>query len=433
MAPSADITRFVTAFARRETARKGSRHWLGDLRRDAMRQFTALGFPTRKTEAWKYTNIAGPLRRTLNTDRSSLPVEAAHAASIPGLDAHVIVFDNGRHCVALSHLEDLPDSVLITGWAEAAQSHSWLLHRYFGRVADYETCPFVALNTAFTEDTAVVYVPANTVLDRPVHLVHRISNDHNPLVQPRVLIIVGDNARMTLVQTSITTDAAPTFTNSVTEVSVGRDAHLERIDIQDEPDGATVVSSLDVTQNTGSTFHNSSFTLGGSIVRNNITVLTDAEHCQTFLNGLFLASGASHVDNHTLIDHAKPQCYSSEYYKGILDDRATGVFNGKVLVRQDAQQINAYQSNKSIVLADTARMYAKPELEIYADDVKCSHGATTGQLDGEAIFYLRTRGLTEKQARSLMLVSFARDVTERVTIMPIRVALDSLVTEHLGA
>ncbi len=433
MTPSADITRFVTAFEHREAARNGSHFWLGDLRREAMRQFTTLGFPTRKTEAWKYTNIASTLRRTLATDVSVVSVDNARAAPIPGLDAHVIVFDNGRYRAALSHIQDLPDGVLVTGLAEAAQSHAWLLRRYFGRVADYETCPFVALNTAFTEDSAVVYVPANTVLERPVHLVHRISSGQDALVQPRVLVIAEDNARLTLIQTSVTTSAIPTFTNAVTEIFVGRDAHLERIDIQDEPDGASVVSSLDVTQDTGSTFHNSSFTLGGSIVRNNINVLTDAEHCQTFLNGLFLAEGASHVDNHTLIDHAKPQCYSSEYYKGILDDRATGVFNGKVLVRQDAQQINAYQSNKSIVLADTARMYAKPELEIYADDVKCSHGATTGQLDDEAIFYLRARGLTEKQARSLMLVSFARDVTERVTIAPLREVLDALITEHLGA
>ncbi len=214
----------------------------------------------------------------------------------------------------------------------------------------------------------------------------------------------------------------------MTEVFVGAHAHVDRYEIQDESARTSIVNKVRAYQQTGSVFRNSTFTFSGEVIRNNVEILPDAEHCETHLYGLFLGDGVMHVDNHTLVDHARPNCFSNELYKGILDDKATGVFNGKVLVRLDAQQTNAYQSNKSILLTDTARMYSKPELEIYADDVKCSHGATTGQLDEDALFYLRSRGLTEKRARAILLTAFARDVLNNVVIEPLRVYLDTLVT-----
>ncbi len=421
--------RFLAAFAKRSTGTNG---WLGDLRAEAAECLAAHGFPTRRSEAWKYTNIGSVLRREFSFDLPNTG-DSANWSDIAQLDAHEAAFENGRYLPSASQLSDLPPGVLVMGLADAAESHTWLVRLHLGQVADAKRCSFVALNTLLGRDGALVFVPRGTQLEKPIHLIQRITASRDTLVQPRILVVAEENARVTLVQSTVAADATSSFTNSVTEVFVGRNAYVARVDIQAGSPDRNEVSSLDVTQQTGSTFSNHSFTLGGAIVRNNINVLADAEQCETYLNGLFLADGSTHVDNHTLVDHAQPNCFSSEFYKGILNDRATGVFNGKVLVRQDAQQINAYQSNKSIVLSDTARMFSKPELEIYADDVKCSHGATTGELDKEAVFYLRTRGLTEKQARALMLVSFAREVVDRLAIEPVRDLVDSMVTERLGA
>ncbi|MCH8960119.1 MAG: Fe-S cluster assembly protein SufD [Bacteroidetes bacterium] len=255
-----------------------------------------------------------------------------------------------------------------------------------------------------------------------------LTPDEDAFVQPRRLVVVEENAQLKLIQRLAPRTETRTFVNAVTEVFVGAHAHVDRYEIQDDPAHTSVVNNVRVYQQTGSVYRNSTFTFSGEIIRNNVTILPDAEHCETHLYGLFLSNGVMHVDNHTLVDHARPHCFSNELYKGILDDRSTGVFNGKVLVRRDAQQTNAYQSNKSILLTDTARMYSKPELEIYADDVKCSHGATTGQLDDDALFYLRSRGLTEKRARAILLTAFARDVLDNVVIEPLRAYLDTLVT-----
>ena len=421
--------RFLAAFAERSTGANG---WLGELRAEAAECLAARGFPTRRSEAWKYTNIGSVLRREFSFDLTATS-GSANSLDIAGLDAHVAVIENGRYLPSESQLSDLPPGVLVMGLADAAESHTWRVRLHLGQVANPKRCSFVALNTLLGRDGAFVFVPRGTQLEKPVHLVQRITASRDTLVQPRILVVAEEDARVTLVQSTAAADPSSAFTNSVTEVVVGRNAFVARVDIQAGSPDRNEVSSLDVTQQTGSTFSNHSFTLGGAIVRNNINILTDAEQCETYLNGLFLAKGSTHIDNHTFVDHAQPNCFSSELYKGILDDRATGVFNGKVLVRQDAQQINAYQTNKSIVLSDRARMYSKPELEIYADDVKCSHGATTGELDAEAVFYLRTRGLTEKQARALMLVSFAREVVDRVDIEPVRDLVDSMVTERLSA
>ena len=395
-----------------------------------------MGFPARKTEAWKYTNIGKILKRpyALPLGPSEVPVSPGdvEALLIPDLDAHVAVFVNGHFSEALSRLSDLPEGVVVTGLAEAAETHAALVDAHLGQYADYEGEVFTALNTAFTKDGAFVYVPRHTAVEKPVHVINLVTTSEDALLQPRHLVVAEENAQVKLIQSSRTPPEAKTFVNAVTEVFVGDHAHVDRYEIQDEGANTSMVTTLNAYQQTGSVFRNSTFTFGGEVIRNNITVLPNAEQCETHLFGLFLADGTMHVDNHTLVDHARPNCFSNELYKGILDDRATGIFNGKVLVRQDAQQTNAYQSNKSIVLTDTAHMYAKPELEIYADDVKCSHGATTGQLDDEAIFYLRTRGLTLQRARALMLVSFARAVLDNVAIEPLRETLDTMVTARFS-
>lgn len=425
--------RFVSAFEMHEgVSLNGTNDGLRSLRKAAIEHFAALGIPARKAEAWKYTNIGKLLKRAyaLPPSPSDAEVDASAVAPllIPGLDAHVVVLVNGHFSTALSTPGTLPDGVLVTSLADAADTHAALVDAHLARYADAEGEALTALNTAFVQDGIFVYVPRSTVVEQPIHVISLITTAEDALVQPRTLIVAEENAQVKLIQSTQTLTEAQTLVNAVTEVFVGAQAHVDRYEIQNEPAHTSMVTTLNAYQQTSSVFRNSTFTFGGEVIRNNATILPDAEHCETHLYGLFLGRGTMHVDNHTLVDHAKPNCFSNELYKGVLDDQATGIFNGKVFVHQDAQQINAYQSNKSILLSDTAHMYAKPELEIYADDVRCSHGATTGQLDDEALFYLRTRGLTAQRARALLLVAFARDVLDNVAVEPLREALDAMVT-----
>jgi Fe-S cluster assembly protein SufD len=429
--------RFVAAFERSDgVSFNGTNAGLRRLRQDAIGHFAALGFPARKAEAWKYTNIGKILKRPyalpLGSPEAAVSPSDVAPLLIPGLDAHVAVFVNGHFNAALSSLGALPEGVMVTSLAHAAEAHADLVDAHLARYAPYEGEAFTALNTAFTKDGVFVYVPRHTVIEQPVHVITLVTTTEDALVQPRHLVVVEENAQARLLHSHRTLTPTKTLINAVTEVYAGAHAHVDRYELQDETPDASLITTLGVYQETGSVFRNSTFTLGGEVIRNNIYVLPNAEECETHLYGLFLGDGTMHVDNHTLVDHAMPNCFSNELYKGVLDDKAVGVFNGKVLVREDAQQINAYQSNKSIVLSDTASMYAKPELEIYADDVKCSHGATTGQLDDEALFYLRSRGLSLRRARALLLVAFARDVLDNVALEPLREALDAMVTARFS-
>ena len=407
--------------------REGMPSFLHELRRAAIGSFGKLGFPTKKAEAWKYTSLASVLRTPLSVAGATQPPKSIRG--IDGLDAHVGVFINGSFSAAHSSLGTLPHGVVVTDFAQAPPV---LLERHLARKADIHCHPFTALNTAFIRGGAFACVPDSTTLERPVHLVHVVTGNGATLAQPRTLVIAGNQAQFRLIETTEAGLADPSLINSVCEVHVAPGAHVSRIEIQNPAAHVNLVSSIDAHQHGGSHFENHCFTFGGNVVRNNVNMFPDAEDCETRINGLFVARGRSHVDNHTLVDHSKPRCFSSENYRGILDEHATGVFNGKVLVRQDAQQTNAYQSNKSVVLTNTARMYAKPELEIYADDVKCSHGATTGQLDKNALFYLRTRGLTLQRARMLLLQAFADDIIGGVPIEVLRTALHRRVASCLA-
>ena len=398
--------------------------WLPHLRQKALQAFTNTGFPSRKSESWKYTNITPVVRRTYRTPES----QYADDSGAPVLDAHRIVFVNGRFRAEQSALQGLPAAVTVASLADKSQTG--LVHSHLSRYAEFNAEPFTALNTAFLQDGALIDVPADTALDRPVHLVNVFTASQTALVQPRVLIVAGNGARVQVVQSTVVHADAPILVNSVSEIMVGAHASVDHIMLQSGGKSVSTVTNTSVYQHDSSRFYNGCFTFGGEITRNNLSILPDAEHCETLMHGLFVARDKSHIDNDTLVDHARPNCYSSEYYKGILDDKATGVFNGKVLVRQDAQLTNAYQTNRSIVLSEEAKMYSKPALEIYADDVKCSHGATTGRLDEDALFYLRSRGIRANDARRLMLISFAGDIIEQIPVDALKDVLYSEV-EHM--
>jgi Fe-S cluster assembly protein SufD len=431
-------SRFVSAFEMNDGhTLNGSNAKIQGLRRDAIKRFDTLGIPGRTSEAWKYSHaeLAQALRHPYRVFPTSAPakIEDLDSLLIPGLDAHLVVTVDGRFSDELSRLGALPQGVIVTGFAEAASQYADLVDRYLNTAANAESEPFTALNTAFIHDGVFVYVPKNAVVEKPIHVLNLLAASDDVFVQPRNLFIFEENAHAKFVETSHATSGARVFTNTIEEIIVASRANVDYYKVQDEGEHASQVNGTYVHQGRDSVFSVHTTTLSGGLVRNNLTVTLDEEHIESHLIGLVLPRGKQHVDVHTLIDHAKPNCVSNELYKYVLDDETEGVFNGKVFVRRDAQQTNAYQQNKSVLLSGNARMNAKPELEIYADDVKCSHGATTGELDAEAVFYLRSRGLSEQQARALLLLAFARDVVESIKIDALRDWVDAKVQQRFHA
>jgi Fe-S cluster assembly protein SufD len=418
-------------------ALNGHQEAIRHLRQEALDRFVTLGFPQRKAERWKYTNLTQALSHVygvrLENDPGGATRADVDAVGIPGLDAFRAVLVNGYFQPALSDLAGLPRGVVVSSLEGADRAHAGVLNAHFARYAHHNDEPFIALNTAFVVGGLFAYVPAGTTMPRPLHVVNLVQTDTDLFVSPRQLLVIGEGASGSFIESTCSLSRARTFVNGVTELAVGAGAHVAHYTLQDMRPEDTLLTTTHAYQEGNSTLAVSTFTLSGGIVRNNLNVLPDAEGCASHLYGLALGRGTLHVDNHTMVDHARPNGFSNELYKYILDDQSTGVFNGKVLVRIDAQKTNAYQSNKSITLTDRAHMFSKPELEIYADDVKCSHGATTGQLDAEALFYLRSRGLNERQARALLLMAFARDVVEKVEIEPLRAHLDAEIEHRLHA
>lgn len=403
--------------------------WLDALRETAMRQFTAHGFPATREEEWRFTNVA-PIAR--------VPFEPAQAAALPagsleallpaGVDVSRLVFVNGRFAPELSVTLD---GLRAGSLAESLRAEPEAVQAHLARHADIAANPFVALNTAFIEDGAYARIPKGAVVERPIYLLHLTVPGAAPAAShPRTLVTVGPNAQVTLVEIYAGVGGQVYFTNAVTEIAAGEGAVVDHYKIQLENTNAFHVATMQVRQGRSSHFSSHSISLGGALVRNDANTRL-AEGSEGTLNGLYLANGAQHVDNHTVIDHAEPHASSHELYKGILDGRASAVFNGKIYVRKDAQKTDAKQTNKNLVLSDEAVINTKPELQIWADDVRCTHGATIGQLDSEAVFYLQSRGIGREQARDLLTFAFARDIIERVKIQPLRERLERLLFERL--
>ena len=428
--------RFISAFeVNKGETLNGTNATIARQRETAIERFAELGIPTNQLEAWKYTNIAKVLDRpyALHLAPDTPPVVKDDIAPfwIDDLDAHRIVLVNGRFDETLSDIGALPEGVIVSGLNEAGKSHPDLVEAHYGEHADFDSHALTALNTAFVQDGYFVYVPSGTVVEKPIFVLQvNTTSDEDLFVQPRNLVVVEDGAMAKIIESQQTLGTKRTFTNAVNEMSVGAKGNLEHYVIQHEGDNASRVQSLYAYHEEDSVFTTHTTTLSGDVVRNNLVITPDGTHCESNLFGLFLGKDEMHVDNNTLVDHVQPDCLSNELYKGVLGDSSTGVFNGKVFVHKDSQRINAYQSNKSIVLTDEAQIYSKPELEIYADDVQCSHGATSGQLDEEGLFYLRSRGLSEERARILMLRGFARDVVDEVKIDALHDHLDDLVAQR---
>jgi Fe-S cluster assembly protein SufD len=432
-------TIYQSNFARfhKESAGNG-RSWLDQLRKAAMNRFTDLGFPTSRNEDWKFTSVAPiakiPFRPIVASENDHPTLEALTRAGHTIGDAIQLVFINGHYAPALSTLRNLPDGLIVTGLASALREHTKLIEPHLARYAAYRERAFTALNTAFISDGAFLYLPAGRILDRPIHLLFvTTAAGEGTVAHPRNLIVAGEQSQATLVETYAGLEEQVYFANAVTEVALGERAVVDHYKIERESEEAFHVATLQVHQQAGSSFSSHYLGFGGALVRNEVRAALDGEGCECTLNGLYMAGGRQHLDNHTVIDHAKPRCASHELYKGILDGKAHGVFNGKIFVRQDAQKTDAKQTNKTLLLSDEAVINTKPQLEIFADDVKCTHGATVGQLQDDAIFYLRSRGIGREQARSLLTFAFANDIISRVKVEAIRTSLEEtlLAAQHL--
>jgi len=404
------------------------------IRRAALDQFDRLGFPTVRHEEWKYSNVTALLNEQFDLDISStLTADDLAALEIPNLDGNILYFVNGRYRADLSRVVSPNAEVQFTSFADAQKAEPELIGNHFSRYADYQDNAFTALNTAFAQDGIVIRVPANATVEQPIILRFLTdAREKNIVSQPRNLVLVGRNADVTVTESYRTLGSGAGFTNVVTEINLDHDARMQYYKVQNDSDRSYHIGTTQVQQANNSHFYSATVTLNGNFVRNNLNIVLNGQHAEAFMYGLYMPNGRQHVDNHTLVDHAMPNSYSNELYKGILDDNGTGVFNGKIYVRPDAQKTNAYQSCKNVVLSSGASMNTKPQLEIYADDVKCSHGTTTGQLNDEALFYMQSRGIPKDEARTLLLYAFVQDVLSQIKIQPIRDYLEGVVRQKLG-
>lgn len=407
---------------------------LHQVRRAALQTFEVLGFPTVKHEEWKYSNVTGLINKAYELEQpSTISAVDLDPLRIPNLSGNILYFVNGQYRADLSRLVSPTTEVQILSFKEALTDQSEAVGAYFSRIADFQDNAFTALNTAFAFDGVFIRVPDGKTVAEPIIL--RFITDartNDVAAQPRNLIIVGRNAEVKVVESYRTLGEQASLTNTVTEVMVARDARVEYYKVQNDTDQSYHIGTTQVRQSDNSLFYSTTVTLNGGFVRNNLNIVLDGEHCEAHMYGLYIPNGKQHIDNHTLVDHAKPNSYSNELYKGILEERATGVFNGKIYVRPDAQKTNAYQSCKNVVLSPDATMNTKPQLEIYADDVKCSHGTTTGKLNEEALFYMRSRGIPKEQAQTLLMYAFAEDVMNKIKIAPIREYLEGVVAQKLA-
>ena len=370
------------------------------IREEARQRFADMGYPSTREEDWRFTNVAPIARATF------VPQAAGCRWQKGGLEG-----------------------VQISSLAEALRTQPELVEPHLARYADFRESAFVALNTGSFEDGVFVRIAPGAVVEEPIHLIYESAADGRPtVVHPRNLIVAGAHSQATIVESY--TGAGSYLTNSVTELVAGDHAVVDHYKLQTESREAFHMATMQVQLGRDTNFRSHSISLGGALVRNDVNAVL-SQGCECTLNGLYLVAGEQHIDNHTSIDHAQPHAASHELYKGILDGHASAVFNGKILVRKDAQKTDAKQTNKNLVLSENAVINTKPELQIHADDVRCTHGATIGQLDAEGIFYLQSRGIGLADARNLLIIAFARDIVDRVKVAALREQLEQMLLEKL--
>jgi len=402
------------------------------LREKAFEQFKRLGFPSTKVEDWKYTNLTPFLREEFETepDEILLPgTETIAKENIPSLDCYRIVLVNGKYQVDLS--DTIPnENVSVLPLSAAVDRPAFATH--FGKYIDLSQNHFAALNTALFRDGLFLEIKSKTIVDKPLHLIHMSTGEGNLFIQPRHLFVIGAHTEVSIIESYKNLNEANVFINNVSEIVIGENAQVQHYSIQTGKKNARYIHHTEVQQQASSLYNNYKASFPGtSLLRNNLNVALDGSNIESHLYGLYLSGGHQLVDNHTIVDHKKPHCQSNELYKGVMQDEAIGVFNGKIFVRKDAQKTNAFQKNNNLMLSKKAIVDSKPQLEIFADDVKCSHGSTIGQFNDEALFYLKSRGIGDEKARALLVHAFAFDVTEKFPIPEVKSYINHLIEAGL--
>ncbi len=431
----AGTDRYLAEFESLERGADRAPAWLAALRREAMARFVERGFPTTRDEDWRYTNL-GPL--------ASTPFRAAGAIAPGDLSSEMVdrsaigpstwprlVFVDGRFAPEHSSRQCLPGGARLSSLAEAMTTDAELVERHLGRHARWDADVFAALSTAFVQDGAFLHVPAETAIAAPIELL-LLTTASGVLAQPRILVVAGPHSRFTLVERHIGLTDETCFVNTVTEIAVGPGASVDHYALQEQGASTFHLATIHAALERDSAFSTCEATFGGRLARTTLAVRFGGEGGRGSIAGLYVTGGRQHVDHHVTVDHAVPRCSSRQLYKGVLDGSARAVFNGRVIVRPNAQKTDATQTNKHLLLSDGVEVDSKPQLEIFADDVKCTHGAAEGQLAPEAMFYLRSRGLDEAVARRLLTLGFVREVVDRITVEPIRRYLDRTLETRLG-
>src|SRR5205809_3817495 len=424
---------YLAAFARQQKdAPAGAASWTRPIREAAIARFAGLGFPTVHQEEWRKTSVAPilkvPFRPQQNAVANGFTARAIERYTFEPWECTHLVFINGHYAPGLSRLRPFPAGVVVEPLAQALEKRRDQIEPHLARHADDRTHAFAALNTAFMQDGAYVRVPDGTVLEEPLHLLFISTSPDGPVVSyPRNLFVAGKGSRLSVVESYVGPHHDVYFTDAVTEVVAGEDSAVDHYRLQRESEKAFHVGVLRADLGRYARLGSWNISLGGELVRTDLDTLLGAEGGEVRLDGLYIAGGAQHVDNPTLIDHASPGCTSHELYKGVLDDRSRGVFDGRIIVRQDAQKTDAHQTNRNLLVSENALVDSTPRLQILADDVKCTHAATIGQIDEDQVFYLRSRAISQETARNLLIQAFVSEVLHTMRIGPIRAGLECLL------
>lgn len=433
---------YLEQFASTAHARRGEPPWLGARREAALANFQRLGFPTQKFEDWRYTNVReiAETRFTLSTPKTVDPLSNVSRKTLEALcfsEKLRLVFVNGIFAVELSAFDSIPQGLRVESLHDALQRDAeGLIEENLGQHLASEFSGFAALNTALFQDGAFVHLSRGLVLEQPIQILHVIDSsvcDGEMACCPRNLYLLEPDSRATIVETFLNFGAARSLCNTVTEIVVSRGAELKQVTLQKGNETALHVSATQVRQDAASRFESLAITLGAKLSRSDLRSTLNAERAECKMSGLYAARQRSLVDHHTIVLHEKPHCTSAGYYKGVLADQAHGVFNGRVIVQPNAQKTSSMQSNKNLLLSDGAEIDSKPELIIHADDVKCSHGSTTGSLNEDSLFYLRSRGISMHDAKNLLTRAFAAEITDQLPNEGLRACTDAWLAEYFAA
>ena len=405
-----------------------------EIRSKALQNFEALGFPTRKLEAWKYTSLNSVLKQDYSIfPNSENIVELADVKKyfIHDIDTYKVVFIDGKYSSFLSETTHDKIDVCLMSSALTKPKYKAVIDNYFNKIAKQDN--LTSLNTAFATEGAYINIPKNVEVEKPIQIIHfTTGSEAATMLQPRNLIVVGENSHVQIIERHQSLTSNPVLTNAVTEIFADKRAFVDYYKIQNDDNNASLVDNTFAEQKSNSVVSVHTFSFGGNITRNNLNFYQRGEHIDSILKGITIIEGKQHVDHHTLVHHIEPNCESHQDYKGIYNDRSTGVFNGKVIVEKEAQKTNAYQKNNNVLISDKATINAKPQLEIFADDVKCSHGCTIGQLDEDALFYMQQRGIPKKEGKALLMFAFANTVLESVKIPEVKQRITKLIAKKLG-